>query len=214
LERVGNAISFQQGVPLWNELRLYPALLLMYAGGLAAVAHERYSTLSTFLIQPRYKGLDSNGERPLIQFVAPQRVIRNSDLGNLLLPADGRGRLRPVSEYLYHFLRPALRDFVPSDSDYDEVFDRFEYLFAVLYVDQNPNAAALVPWIPLGRFTARYSLVSGSDELISRKIAAEIEKESENWPPLRAGLFGGSVERFSIAKGRVDSYIAESANWR
>jgi len=213
LERVGNAISFQQGTPLWNELRLYPALLIMYAGGLAAVAHETYSTLSTFLIQPRYKGLDSNGERPLIQFVTPQRVIRNSALGNLLLRVDGRGRLRPVSEYLYHFLRPALRDFVPSDSDYDEVFDRFEYLFAVLYVDQNLNAA-VVPWIPLGRFTARYSLLSESSEPISRRIAAEIEKEGENWPPLRAGLFGGSVERFSIAKGRVDSYIAQSANWR
>ena len=114
-----------------------------------------------------------------------------------------------MNEYLHRCLRPTLREFVPSDSDYDEAFDRFEYMFAMVWVDEKPKTAS-AGWVPLGRFVRNYSVLSSvlhHGQPVGKIIDAEVEREGENWPPLRAGLFGGSMERFRTAKQHVDSFI-------
>jgi hypothetical protein len=208
LERTANSTNVRSGgYTLWNSLRLYPALLFLYAGGLAAIANRKYTNLAKLLTKPRYKGLE--GESRLIHKLNWLAVFENPDLANLLLSDQKRRRQWPVNEYLHGFLRPALREFVPSDSDYDDVFDRFEYLFALVWVDQNSKSAT-AGWIPLGRFMRKYSVLSNvlhHGETIGKTIETEFERGGENWPPLRAGLFGGSTERFLAASQRVNDFI-------
>ncbi|PYT66220.1 MAG: hypothetical protein DMG39_27210 [Acidobacteria bacterium] len=208
LERVANAKDLWTGISLWVDLRLYPALLLLYAGGLGAVASGKYATLAALLVKPRYKGAE--GESSLIHKLNWLSVIEsNPNAPNLLLPNDGRKHHFPMNEYLHRCLRPTLREFVPSDSDYDEAFDRFEYMFAMVWVDEKPKTAS-AGWVPLGRFVRNYSVLSSvlhHGQPVGKIIDAEVEREGENWPPLRAGLFGGSMERFRTAKQHVDSFI-------
>src|SRR5919107_6295777 len=54
---------------------LYPALLLLYAGGLAAVAGERYGTFSALLTTARVRQL--HDEQPSVLVLSPGAVLRN-----------------------------------------------------------------------------------------------------------------------------------------
>jgi hypothetical protein len=104
-----------------------------------------------------------------------------------------------------------LREFIPSEEEYDGLFDRFEYLFAMVFANRCPDIANF-PWVPLGRFMLKYSPIS-SGEQIGSIITSEIEKEGENWAPLQAGLFDGSLEKCLGAKQSVDTFIGKSRTW-
>jgi hypothetical protein len=41
----------------------------------------------------------------------------------------------------------------------------------------------------------------------SEKIGTEIEAEGANWPLLKAGLFGGSIEQLKTAKNQFDAFL-------
>ena len=50
------------------------------------------------------------------------------------------------------------------------------------------------------------------ENTIMEKINLEIENDREKWPPLKAGLFNGSLERFTKVKQAFDTFIAD-LNW-
>jgi hypothetical protein len=41
----------------------------------------------------------------------------------------------PHSDHFFNLLRPLFRTYVPSDAEYDRLFDRFEYLRTLVAVD-------------------------------------------------------------------------------
>jgi phosphoglycolate phosphatase-like HAD superfamily hydrolase len=53
LERVANASVEEEVYEIWNRLRFYPALLLLYGGGISSIFVERYSTFSGLLYKPK-----------------------------------------------------------------------------------------------------------------------------------------------------------------
>lgn len=136
VQRIANPQSRPGGTfyPLWDELRLYPALLLLYGGGLAAVASGNYSRLAPLLSQTRRR--DLNWEGPLVlRANASQFLARDTgDEFRHLLTCKERAYF-PVSEHLHETLREPLRQYLPDDESYDGCFDRFEYLLALVYVD-------------------------------------------------------------------------------
>ena len=55
LQRIANTPS-QQSRQVWSKLQLYPALLLFYAGGIAAVSHDdKYANLLSLFNNPRLR---------------------------------------------------------------------------------------------------------------------------------------------------------------
>ena len=55
---------------------LYPALLLLYAGGLAAVTAERYGTLSALLTTARIR--QTYEEKPSVLVLYPGVIVNNT----------------------------------------------------------------------------------------------------------------------------------------
>ncbi len=132
LERVANAASSAKSESEWRDLSSYPALLLLYAGGVAAVAKGKYSTLATLLSAPQFR--DAHPEAHVVQRLNPLTVLGTEKIAKPLYEqlANGNGRnglskACPGNAYLHAFLREPLREFLPFDWDYDEAFDRFEY---------------------------------------------------------------------------------------
>jgi hypothetical protein len=202
LERIANAIDFQGGWSVWNELRFYPALLLLYAGGLAAVASGRYYILEALLAKPRYKG--NEGAASLYEKLFPERIITNNGLARTLLTPDRRGRVSPrneYNEYLHGYFRSTLRELLPLDSEYDEVFDRFEFLLCANYVHRKRNLIGS----PVGRFLRHYSVYSFTENTFGKEMSDEVEKEQNNWPPLKGGMFDGSTAHFIAAMKQVEA---------
>lgn len=203
LERVANAPEARTGYPQWLSLQLYPALLLLYAGGVAAIANEKYSTLEGLLVKPRLIGPE--GDCRLVDRLSPATVFEDERLS---LALNGNVvRHAPVSSYLCSSLRDRFREFVPADDVYDDIFDQFEYMYSLVWIDENPIGASL-GWMPLGRFAWRHlsGLQYGTN--IVGRLSAEVAQLGKDWPAFRAGLFGGSMRRFMSARNRVATFMA------
>ncbi|HXV43045.1 MAG TPA: hypothetical protein VEC96_08270, partial [Anaerolineae bacterium] len=59
---------------------------------------------------------------------------------------------------------------------------------------------------PVGSFGWRYRRLPAAQTLMG-EIQSEIAIAGENWPPLKFGLFNGSVDRFLIVKTAFDEWL-------
>lgn len=184
---------------LFNLTR-YPALLGMYAAGVAWVARGNYERLQELFTT----GARTYREKaPLMTVLFAVGIVHPSFAEHLL----GRQRLyTPVSERLFAVLREPMRELIPSDADYQEIFDRFEYLLTLAQADWYQTNKGRVR-ASFGAFMWRHW--SDSDDWMPRVVAAELEQNESTWPPLVAGMFGGDLQRLLTVKPAVDKWAAE-----
>ena len=196
LRRLAEAPHGDSGDTLLHGLVRYPALLAMYAAGVAMVARQEYSRLSDIL------GLEMNIDRerrPLLAALSSRHILTEA-IEQELQRSEHSSRT-PASDELYEALRPSFSDLIPSDDEYADVFDRFEYLLSLAEADW---------WITSGE-SARFSggrfgwrPVSGSSDVLPSFVAAELARDGTAWLPLGAGMFGGDMTGLQAAKTAVD----------
>lgn len=206
IERVADFPASESGIVAFIALRRYPALLCIYAAGLAAVGSEKWATLREVLL-----GRDSTtmrGEQvPLVVAVNTTTTFRDLDLQATLHPSyTGGGKLKtPISDYFHSFFKDLHRPFIASATKYDALFDRFEFLMGMVLVDchDNPPAkmTAYVPAGYVGRYAWRYERDPGVEP--AEWAAAELAKHGATWELLRAGLFDGKPARFEAARTQM-----------
>ncbi|MFA5786968.1 MAG: SIR2 family protein [Actinomycetota bacterium] len=199
IERLANVDSGGEIYNDWIEMRRYPAMLLMYGGGIAALASSRLETLVGLLTRAHVT--ENEKELPMAVELCCSEVMK-PDVGKTL-PGKATRRT-PVSEHVRDQLRPNIKGLVPREDQYDRLFDRFEYIVALVYADHSERAG----WgyrVPVGRFVWK-------DRDYGRHVTAEtgeeIVKLGAEWPLLKAGLFGGSLERLLEVKRGLDVYVA------
>ena len=205
LQRIANPAETRSGLAYLLKLRRYPALLLLYGAGLASVASNDFATLAAVLTKPKVRD-NTNKDGAICSAVFPMAVMEK-DVGRLLPGLDRRHT--PASDHLYTKLRGPLREFLLRDEDYQDAFDRFEYLLGLVYADLNRREASPGWWGPFGCFAWRDSHVHPQVHT-AQKIGAEIEAEGANWPLLKAGLFGGSLEQAKTAKAKFDGFLSRA----
>ena len=200
LERLGSVdLAGPTNYVVWRQLVKYPAQLAFYAAGLGAVAAGDDETLADVLLTPKIRSA-TNGKQPPILALHQYAVVE--DEWPKLLPGLKEHKA-PMSDHLHDVLRPSLRDVVPDDESYSEVFDRFEYLVALAHAGMRfaaPDSPGV--WGPIGRFSWRSAY--GQDGGIIAKTKAELDKAGENWFLLRRGLFGGSLDRLCAIVTTID----------
>ena len=204
-EVVEHVAHAPQGATGSERLRLYPTLLLAYAGCMAALSARRYDTLAALLTQVTVPSDDLREDKPLAQVLYGPAVIDDA-LGCAALGRDAKSRpLTPASAYLFSVLREPLRDLLPRDARYLECFDRFEALLALVHADLRQREGQRW-WAPMGCFAWRRT-----DRPVWVALDAELGQLGDAWLPLRAGLFGGSVDRFREVKAGVSASLGQSA---
>jgi hypothetical protein len=199
LERVANASADGNGLVVWINLRLMPALILMYSGGLGAVASGNYSSLRALLEDAMVAS--ATNERAAVHQLVPAAVM-DGDVANHL--EDSARRLTPLSDWLWQTLRSPLENIVPEERRYDEVFDRLEYMIGLAWVDANRSDRL---WGPIGRFAWRRSNHPKAN--MPSIVAQEVEAQGADWPPLKAGMFGGDRQRLDDAVDKYNQWLAK-----
>jgi hypothetical protein len=190
------------------RLKRYPALRLMYAGGLAAIASENYGTLKSLLTGGRI--LDGGREHVFCTQVCPPAVIEKQ-IAQLLSGLERHHT--PVSDHLNKQLRAALHGFLASEEQFQAAFDRFEYLLALVYVDlTRQDEASNGWWGPVGRFHWR-KISYFPEEDIGGRVAKELDSQGSSWAPLKAGLFDGELERAKQAKTKYSAFLRSVHYW-
>lgn len=183
------------GTTIWLNLNWYPLQILMYSSGIAALVARKYDVLKIIFTTQAKNRL---GE------VQPLVVLAGSNLSQLnnqfkLIPGFGEKHV-PRSEYLFTFLRDTLENLLFLGETYEELFDYFEVYSALVYSD-----AANSGWGPIGRFGWKYHHGYGDNPL--SYIIARAKQASENWPPIQAGLFQGSYDRFLEVSGSLQQQL-------
>lgn len=204
LERIANPSGATDGVVAWINLRLYPALLLLYGGGIASIAAEKYGTFSTLLTKRSIEG-----NVPIVLNLYIYSVFAD---GASEYISGYENSHTPVSSYLFEVLREPLREILPQDVDYQKCFERFEYLVGLIYVDLYEKTDTGFYHGPIGNFWQK-NRYDPANSIIS-KIEHEISENGENWPLLNVGLFDGSIERVQEVKKEFDRDVIErSKHW-
>lgn len=206
LQRIATPSGEKEVYKIWNGLRLYPALLLLYGGGISSIVAEKYSTFSSLLYKPKLRLV--NQEYPILFCLIPEKVIGGDSLSQI-------GIKKPLflNESIFKAIREPIRTFLPSDIDCQRFFDRFEYFHALVYADFRQKQRDDI-WGPVGIFAFREYYGDITENFIPAELSKEIEQEQldadDDWPPLKAGLFDGSAERFQFIKNKFDSWVREA----
>jgi hypothetical protein len=209
-KRICDQISLQGGLTIWVYSRYYPATLLLYSGGVAAVAAQRYENLHDLMRATVNYPYEKADREPSLIRVVTQAMLELDRAGAFKALEGFERRPTPRSDYLYALLKPVFEDVLFLGSDFGEAFDRFEVLYALEHCHQDDRGDGPHRfWGPIGRFALqRTQIGSPLDQVI-----AEANASGSAWAPLRAGLFGGSLDRFREVAA---SFRADASNifWR
>jgi hypothetical protein len=168
-----------------NDLRVYPALLLLYAGGVAATATNNWPFLRTLLRDSIFTD-QYEKTRPIALNVFPWAIGRE-ELINEALFAD-RPKWEPTSQRLFEMMQAPLEDYLPLAFRYREAFHKFEVLLSLTYVNINgERESGARKWAPLGRFAYLHKRVE-SEESALRALRAEYDEQGVRWAPIESGL--------------------------
>ena len=220
LQRIANSSGDGEGSLLWINLRLYPALLLFYGACLGSILSNNFQCFAS-LIHHVWVRLGIEEENLFYYMHEHNKEPINNDAAQILI--GGEKMVAPLSIYLFEKLREPFREYLTSEIEYQKAFDRFEYLLALIYFDQGLKKTQHYTdgphvWGPVGMFAFRgaynehdYHFVNAN---ISVKITEEVVRDRDNWPPLKAGLFDGSAERFEKVKAQYDGFVSKAYSAR
>jgi hypothetical protein len=178
------------GTTVLIELRQYPAIIALYAGCIAALAHRDYSTLRSLLFEPKLRIDSGQWNRPY-QRLYPQALL-DQQAGKILSEDAGKS-VTPLNLHLFQLLREPFRELLPDDADYTSAFDRFEYIVALLHAADSLRHKDVAPWFPAGCFAWR-DRPWRTEPLIAKEIAEEAAAKGDAWAPYVAMLFGSATE--------------------
>lgn len=201
LQRLYSSVEPMGGLDCLLELRHYPPLFLLYAGGISAVAAGNYEALASLLIHAKVK--NNEKEVPLIYLVNTFDVM---DVGLSKKIPSWESRHTPLSDHLFEKLRDPLRDYLLGNDEYQNAFDRFEYFLGASYsyfeTSENKGRA----WGPIGCFAwrGRRSLT----KYMPKIFEDEVEKDGIHWRPAQAGFLGGSFEHAKPAVSKFNAHVA------
>lgn len=200
-------VESQSGLSVWLNLRWYPLLLLLYNSGIASVESKNYKSLSAILYTKLGESEYTNTESYFAQFLS--NGIFELTRAEVFKRIPGHERhYAPSSEYIFKQVQPVLDDLFFLGKSYESAFDEFEVLYALVVADLRKHTDSHV-WGPIGRFGWKYK--SRQNSPFSR-IVNEASQQKEHWGPIRAGMFGGSYERFEQVANEFKQ-VLDGLNW-
>jgi hypothetical protein len=201
VERLANIPGPNGGLVALINLRRFSAMVVMYAGSIAALANDQYKGLAGMVWSAQWH--DGSKSYPAAVALAPPAVFQDNS-EKCLSGMDNRRR--PVSDYLHKTLRAGLSDLVPQDRSYDQLFDKFEYLLTLLGAHHGLSTRGQFDWAATGRYVWH-------DRGIASTWDASMNSLGNSHPMLTNGLFDSSVAKFTNAKQQVDGWLARIPSW-
>lgn len=198
--------ELKSGTTIWLNMRWYPLCLLAYSAGVAALSAENYAAfagahLARIDAQTRRRGETT---LPVVVPVTDAMV----EMASAWKAMAGQENLRaPQSEYIFKILGPVLDELLFLGGSFEQIFDRYEILRALMYADLTDGG-----WGPVGRFGWKH-YGRGSDGSPYMALRAEAEHQREQWGPIRAGLFRGSYTRFEEVAKKFEAELLSKLNW-
>jgi hypothetical protein len=171
------------------RLKLYPALLLLYGGGIASIAAGKYDFLSN--LAAKKISYNDNEIHSLLMNLGKLDVI-NSDLQKQLSGQDDSCIW--LSDHLLTILKKQFSESIYFDTNLERYFDRLEYLMILIRYNTLKNNIKIKNELKCTRFFEYWDPENSEKIEIIEDIKSEVLREGKNWPPVQSGLFEGSTK--------------------
>ncbi len=190
ITRIAEVSIAQSGLTVLLQLRWYPIHLLLYTGGIAAIAAEKYENLAALFMAD---GPDPEYRRKVKAVILPM-CDQMAGLDDQFKKLPGlEKKYTPRSEHMFEILQADLEDIVFLGNSYESLFDRYELFQMFVYADLEDY-----DWGPIGRFGWKHA--RGTSTLVADYIEVA-KKQGDKWPPIQAGLFRSDINRFDKISG-------------
>ena len=207
IARSTDRLESQSGLVVWIYLRWYPIIIQTYSAGIAAVAGQRYDSLSDVFYMPI--GVSDYNDKQELFVDSLGKSILELNRTDVFKQIPGHERhYVPLSEYLYKLLQPELDDILFIGKGYEQVFDEFEVMFGLAVADIRKQNDRHV-WGPIGRFGWKQH---NRDNAPLNRIIDTAKKSGKSWKPLQQGMFGGDYDRFILVAEEYQQAI-NGLNW-
>lgn len=207
ISRSTDRLESRNGLSVWIKLRWYPLILNLYSSGIASIEGCRFDSLANIFLAP--VGTSHQGRADCMFVESASNAILEFTRAELFKKLPGHERYyAPMSEYLFKILQPQLDDLLFLGTNYESTFDEFEALLALVTADLKKQRDEFIGG-PFGRFGWKQH---GDASPLSRLIGEALGAGDE-WPPLKAGLFGGRIERFNEVAGEYLALV-KKLGWR
>lgn len=216
----------------WTDLlalRHLPVVTALMTVSLASTASGRWDNLKALILNTTVRDPRLPQPVSLLDATDPYRPFENNQLNSSAatyaarsdkpledtIRAVDEGRLplliSPVADLLFTVLRPVFSDQLTDDDSYESEFDRAEVMLGLLSQDEvnvrlhtDPTAWGVVSWFGRATWRVRQTRINAVEEL-----RVEFGRDGASWGPLKAGLFGGDVERAADAFDRYGNRFDE-----
>lgn len=203
LERVANPSKNFTGSLVWERLRWYPAMLLMYGGGIASVAAGNYENLAVLLAKPKVQVINKSGLLPAAVALYSSTLFEDDIYG---LFTDSHTDPYALNRHLFEALKGPFAETMPMEDEYWSSFNTFEYLLTLVHADiQAKINVSDYFWGPPGLFMSERERRNGA--VTMRTVKQQAKEQGNEWPPLKAGLFDGTYERFEKVVAGVEDLL-------
>lgn len=186
--------SLEQVMPpqgLDTYMECYPAIVCLYAGGIASLCRLNWEALSCLLNDAKHN--DSTAAERTLSAVLGEMFAALQD------NADSQSAM---SKGISNFLRPLFLKYLQVDSaEFDANFDYFEYIF-------NLHCASLSQtgnfrYCPVGKY------YTDKDRLNKvRMLLEEEEKKGANMPLVQHGLFLGLFQTLQATRQNFNTWLS------
>ena len=208
ISRLTDNVVSRGGTVVWLTLRWYPLIIVLYCSGIAAISSGRFGSLK-YIFNAVFDSSEYDQNETLFVEAITSQI---SELGRVeifkKLPGHEKNFV-PMSEYLFKTIQPKLDDTFFLGRHFERAFDEFEVLFALTHADISKQKGHKA-WGPIGRFGWKHSR---SRNAPLKRMIEEAQRMGDNWEPLKAGLFGGQLSRFTSVAEEFESIVA-SLHWR
>lgn len=202
----------RSGLTCLINLRLYPGLIIRYCIGIAAVLSQKFEL---FNITCGMEYLNEYTKDDMARLLVPQSVV-DSDAANHVLNQKIGGEPKkyhtPASQYISDAVYEDFANVVLSKHEYVQAFDKYEYIASLVYLDHlllDKDHGR--DWLPVGAYRWR-SWGDRGQHNVAVHVNEELDKLGSEWPPLRAGLFGGDLSRVRDVIDNANKWL--SSNFR
>lgn len=183
LNRLGK-VPHNNGLRVMLNLQLYPAMLVLYSGGLSATVADNAPSLKALLTSTT----SEPHEKPRMLAYKANCWLLDANVANEVLGLERRKT--PISDHVHDVLKATFPKSLTGSDSFSLDFDKWEVILG-MSVAHNLKETRPTSWAPVGRFSWRHE-DSGATGL--SVIEDEINSQHTNWSPFKTGLFGSKLE--------------------
>jgi hypothetical protein len=182
------------------DLRMYPALLLLYSSSLGAFLNERFATLR--FLRNNLEYVELGNRRDLVEELFYWNGEQISTWNEMIIGGDSRD-VTPITDRISDVCFDAVRHLVPLRSTFDVQFDRLEYFIGLMHCAKNLHQGPEETAAPTGTFLWRRA----QEPEFGAYFVKQAEERGGSWPPFQAGLFEKSGSILARVVEVLDSYV-------